>query len=348
MLFRSGPVVTGLSAGNYTVSITDANGCTTSLTTSITQPGSLSATTNIVTNVSCFGGSNGAVNVVANGGTAGYTYSWSPSGGNSANATGLTAGNYSVTITDANGCSTTSNAIVNQPTLLTSVINNSSPVLCNGGSTGSATVLAGGGTPAFAYSWSPAGGNSATGTGLAAGNYIVTVTDANGCTASASTTISQPVPVTVSAQPSPALCSGAANGSVTASAVGGVQGFSYSWTPVSGNNSTLSGLTAGNYTVTATDANGCSATASAVVTQPTPLIANASVVTNVSCFGGSNGAVNVVANGGTAGYAYSWSPSGGNSANATGLTAGNYSVTITDANGCSTTANAIEIGRAHV
>src|SRR6185503_17906170 len=113
-----------------------------------------------------------------------------------ATATGLAAGNYTVTVTDANGCIQTATANITQPAAMTAAISNSTNVLCNGGTNGSATVTAGGGSAPLAYQWSPTGGTNATATGLAAGNYTVTVTDANGCTQTATANITQPAAMT--------------------------------------------------------------------------------------------------------------------------------------------------------
>src|SRR5205823_5623132 len=154
------------------------------------------ATVPAPTNVLCSGGANGSATVNAAGGTPGYTYLWSPSGGTAATATGLAAGNYSVLITDANGCTQTATTSISQPTVVTATVPAPTNVLCSGGANGSATVNAAGGTPGYTYLWSPSGGTAATATGLAAGNYSVLITDANGCTQTATTSISQPTVVT--------------------------------------------------------------------------------------------------------------------------------------------------------
>ncbi|MEO7978604.1 T9SS type A sorting domain-containing protein, partial [Flavobacterium sp.] len=105
----------GLTAGSYTVTVTDANGCTATRNYTITQPTAINTATGSQTNVSCNGGSNGSASVTPSGGTPGYTYSWSPSGGTAATATGLTAGSYTVTVTDANGCTATRNYTITEP-----------------------------------------------------------------------------------------------------------------------------------------------------------------------------------------------------------------------------------------
>jgi len=174
--------VTGLSPGTYTVTVTDASGCSSINSVTIPNPPAI-ATVNNVTNVSCNGGSNGSITTVPSNGTGPYTYNWSPAAGNNATLGSLSAGTYSCTITDANGCTGSATATVTQPNAITSTIS-STNVSCNGGSNGTAAVVSlGGGTAPFSYSWNTAPVQSTTtATNLVAGNYAVTITDANGCT----------------------------------------------------------------------------------------------------------------------------------------------------------------------
>ncbi|MBA0885308.1 SprB repeat-containing protein, partial [Flavobacterium sp. BBQ-18] len=329
---------TGLASGSYTVTVTDANGCTATRNYTITQPTAISTATGSQTNVSCNGGTNGSASVSPSGGTPGYTYSWSPSGGTAATATGLAAGSYTVTVTDANGCTATRNYTLTQPSAINTSSGSQTNVSCNGGTNGSASVSPSGGTPGYTYSWSPSGGTAATATGLAAGSYTVTVTDANGCTATRSYTLTQPTAInTSSGSQTNVSCNGGTNGSASVSPSGGTPGYTYSWSPSGGTAATATGLAAGSYTVTVTDANGCTATRNYTLTQPSAINTSSGSQTNVSCNGGTNGSASVSPSGGTPGYTYSWSPSGGTAATATGLAAGSYTVTVTDANGCTAT-----------
>ncbi|MBP6181431.1 MBG domain-containing protein [Flavobacterium sp.] len=331
---------TGLAAGSYTVTVTDANGCTATRNYTITQPSAISTATGSQTNVSCNGGTNGSASVSPSGGTPGYTYSWSPSGGTAATASGLAAGSYTVTVTDANGCTATRNYTITQPSAISTATASQTNVSCNGGTNGSASVSPSGGTPGYTYSWSPSGGTAATATGLAAGSYTVTVTDANGCTATRNYTITQPSAIsTATASQTNVACNGGTNGSASVSPSGGTPGYTYSWSPSGGTAATAIGLAAGSYTVTVTDANGCTATRNYTITQPSAISTATGSQTNVSCNGGTNGSASVSPSGGTSGYTYSWSPSGGTAATATGLAAGSYTVTVTDANGCTATRN---------
>ena len=338
---------TGRSAGTYTVTITDANACQTTRSFTITQPTALAATAAAQTNVSCNGGSNGSATVSIGGGTPGYTYSWSPSGGTGATATGLAAGTYTATITDANTCQTTQSFTIIESAAISMTAAAQTNVACNGGATGSFTVNpAIGGAGSFTYDWTPGtptGDGTTTVTGLTAGTYSVTATDANSCTATIAFTITQPTAISVTAASQTNIaCNGGATGAAEINAAtGGAGGYTYDWTPgtPTGDGTTsVTGLTAGTYTVTVTDANGCTADQSFTVTQSTAISVTAASQTNIACNGGSNGAAEInTPTGGTPGYTFDWAPgtpTGDGTTSVTGLTAGTYTVTVTDANGC--------------
>ena len=338
---------TGLSAGTYTVTVTDTNGCSTTASVNINQPqAALNASVSSQIPVSCFGSNNGSATVSVNGGTPSYTYSWNTTPAQTtATATGLSAGTYTVTITDANGCSTTATVTINQPqAALSASVSSQIPVSCFGSNNGSATVSVNGGTPSYTYSWNTTPAQTtATATGLTAGTYTVTVTDTNGCSTTASVTINQPQ-AALSASVSSQIrvsCFGNNNGSATVSVNGGTPSYTYSWnTTPAQTTATATGLSAGTYTVTVTDTNGCSTVASVTINQPqAALSASVSSHVNVTCFGG-NGSATVTANGGTPSYTYSWNTQPvQTTVTATGLTAGTYTVTVTDTNGCSTVAS---------
>ncbi|RFN58148.1 HYR domain-containing protein [Marixanthomonas ophiurae] len=345
------PVPSGPGTYQVVVSTNFSLGSNWSITVNVTgstPPCNLTAFITSQTNVACNGASTGSITVSANNGTVNYDYVWS-NGASTTNTssttntiTGLAAGNYSVTITDANGCTDTASATITQPTDLVVSASVNSNVSCNGGSDGSATAAVSGGAMPYSYSWSPSGGNNATATGLSAGTYTVTVTDANGCMDTANVTITEPTALVASASvDNNVSCNGGSDGSATAAVSGGAMPYSYSWSPSGGNNATATGLSAGTYTVTVTDANGCMDSANVTITEPTALNATITAQTNASCPGSSDGEATVSVNGGTAGYTYSWAPSGGSNATATGLSAGNYTVTVTDANGCTTTTSVI-------
>jgi len=322
--------ISGLSAGTYTVTVTDLKSCTKTSSTTLTQPPVLVANTSS-TNVSCFGGNNGTATASASGGSAPYTYLWS-NGQTSASLTGLAAGTYTVTVTDLKSCTKTSSTTITQPPVL--VANTSSTdVSCFGGNNGTATASASGGTAPYTYLWSN-GATTSTITGLPAAVYNVTVTDANDCTATATATVDQPAALSVAGSGTDVGCFGGTNGSATATPTGGTAQYTYLWSNGE-TTSAISGLTAAAYSVTVTDANDCTATATATVDQPTALSVSGSG-TDVSCFGGTNGTATAMPTGGTAPYTYSWS-NGETTSTITGLPAAVYNVTVTDANDCTST-----------
>jgi hypothetical protein len=329
---------TGLVAGAYTVTITDANSCTTTRTFTFNQPTALIATPTSQTNIGCRGEATGSASVSGTGGTGAYTYSWAPLGGNAATATGLVAGTYTVTITDANACTATQAFTITQPAAILSATTASVGVSCFGGNNGSASVTVIGGTPAYSYLWAPLGGTSATITSRPAGNYTCTITDANGCTLVKNITISTPAQFSATTSQTDVSCNGGTNGSITITASGGSTPYSYSWSPTGGSGATASGLAAGTYTCTISDGNTCTNTVTVTINEPAPLAVTPSQ-TDVLCNGGATGTASVSVTGGTPGYTYLWSPSGGNAAAATGLVSGNYSCLITDTHGCSFTQN---------
>jgi hypothetical protein len=327
----TGATVTGLSAGTYSVTATDANGCTDSTSVVISEPTSIVASAVVDSNTTCNGSNDGGATASATGGTGAYTYSWSNSA-TTASITGVAAGTYSVTVTDANGCTDSSSVTITEPNSIvaSTVVDNN--VSCNGSSDGEATASATGGTGTYTYAWS----NSATTasiTGLLAGTYSVTVTDANGCTDSASVIISEPSSlVAATTLDSNVSCNGNADGGATASATGGTTAYSYSWS-TGGTSASVTGLAAGTYTVTVTDANGCTDTEIVTITEPTVLVATATVDSSTTCSSASTGVASVVATGGAAGYTYNWT-NGATTTTANNLSSGWHVVTVTDANGC--------------
>lgn len=331
-----------LSAGNYTVTITDSKGCTASASGTIDEFQSMTLVSSS-TDVSCHGGANGLATVTPSGGAPSYTFRWNTTPiQTTAQAINLTAGSYTVTVTDGNGCEATSTVTIAEPDSLTATAT-ATPVRCHGGNDGTALVSANGGTPGYSYSWNttPMQG-TAQANNLTANTYTVTVTDGNGCTATASAAVAQPPLLTASATGSALKCYGDTDGIANVSVSGGTGGYTFSWNtnPVQTAQQAM-GLGIGNYSVQITDGNGCTTSASATITEPTPLSANVTV-TNVRCHGGNDGTATVTASGGTPGYNYNWNTNPiQNTQSANLLSRGNYTATIRDANGCSTTAVAI-------
>jgi hypothetical protein len=277
----------------------------------------------------CTGGSNsGAVNITVSGGNPGYTYSWSNSA-TTQNLTSLNAGAFIVTVTDNTNCTATASAIVSQSGSMT-ITPNVTNVTCNGLSNGSINVTVSGGTPAYSYAWSNSG-TAQNQTGLAAGSYILTVTDNGGCTLINSISVTEPAALLVSATPTALSCHGDSTGTVTLSSTGGTGSYSYAWSNAA-TSQNLSNVPANTYSATVTDNNGCSTTVSATVTQPTA-IAVSGQITNASSFAAADGAVVLTVSGGTGSYSYTWTNSN-TTGNNTGLVAGQYCVTVSDANLC--------------
>jgi gliding motility-associated-like protein len=322
--------VSALPAGSISVTVTDANGCTITRSGTITQPAALTLALT-ATQPSCSLNQGSATSTVS-GGTSPYTYAWS-NGASTSGISGVTAGTYTLTVTDASGCST-SQAVTFNPVIGISVSVSSTAITCNGAANGSATATVNGGGAPYAYSWSN-GGNTASISNLGPGTYVVSVTNASGCSASSSVTLNQPAGMSLSLAATDATC-GASNGTIVSTLSGGTAPYSYSWnTAPAQSGTTATNLNSGTYTLTVTDATGCTQTASAMVNNTGGLSLNATVTQNIACFGASTGAAVAAANGGTAPYAYSWS-NGASTANNSGLVAGTYSVTVTDASGCTT------------
>lgn len=320
---------TNIAAGTYTVTVTSNTGCTASKTVSIAQPTATGVTLNVIP-VTCFGGNNGAINSVPTGGTAPYSYSW-VTGAFTQNVTGLASGTYSLTVTDSKGCTATNTAYVPQPLAL-NANSTPSPLACSGGPTGSVTTLVAGGVGPYTYLWN-IGGSSPNLINANSGTYTVTVTDGNGCTATASATIPPYTPMTTSATQVNNVCNGGTSGSINLSVNNGKSPFTYNWT----NGATVqnpTGLAAGIYSVTVTDANGCTATRSVTITQPSFAVSFNTSSSNPVCNGAATGTINISPLNGTAPYTFNWND-GSALQNRTGLAAGSFSVTVTDNVGCS-------------
>jgi gliding motility-associated-like protein len=338
-VWSNGPLTAvnaNIGAGTYTVTITDANNCTDVVTQVVTGPSSLIVSNTVNNHASCNGVCDGSATITASGGTPIYTYAWSGGlTGSSQNA--LCGGTYVVTVTDLNGCDTTTTVVINEPQAinLTSTIN--SHVSCNGACDGSATVTATGGTPLVVITW-PGGLTGGTQNGLCVGTYVVTATDANLCTNTISVAIIEPNALAVSlAQVGTILCNGDSTININSTVTGGTTIYTYLWS--NGQNSAnLVNTGAGNYTLTVTDANLCTATASIIVAEPTVLDVTITQTAFISCGGLPTASLLATGTGGTLNYSYSWS-SGGGSASITNLPAGTYTVTITDANLCTDTAS---------
>jgi large repetitive protein len=329
----TGASVTGLPAGNYTVTVTDINGCVSSANVSVLQPSAALAATTVVTGVSCNGGTDGAINLTVSNGTSPFTFLWS-NGASTEDITGLAPGTYSVSVTDVNGCTANGSGTVTEPLTLTGSIAVTN-VSCFGTNTGSLDLTVSGGTLPNAFIWSN-GAVTEDINNLSAGNYSVTVTDSRGCALILNSAVTQPPSAVTGSITSQTNVSayGGNDGSVTVTGSGGTPAYQYS---IGGGTYQISGtfgtLSAGSYLVTVRDAALCLFNVPVTITQPQlPLTANITIQTNVSCFGGNNGSVTVEGSGGSLPYDYSIDGGPSQSSGTfSSLAAGTYTVTVTDA-----------------
>jgi hypothetical protein len=323
--------ISGVTAGTYTCTITDANGCSLPKQMIITQPVAALAATGAQTNILCYNSNTGSATVTISGGTTPYTYSWS-NGGITPAISNVTAGTYVCTVTDANGCTVVKSIIITQPAAALAAAATQTNILCYNASSGSATVTISGGTVPYSYSWSNGGAAPAI-NNVTAGTYVCTVTDAKGCSVVKSFTITQPAAaLTVARSQTNILCYNANTGSATVTVSGGTAPYSYNWSN-GGATASINNVTAGIYTCTVKDANGCSVVESFTITQPVAALAVVRSQINILCYNANTGSATVTVSGGTAPYTYSWS-NGGVASAINNVTAGTYSCTITDVNGC--------------
>lgn len=329
------PFDTGLPAGPYSVTVTDNTGCTGSANFTIgsgPMPGNINFNT---TDVSCYGGATGSVTAMVSGGGGGpYAYYWS-TGATTSTISGLPTGTYVLTVVTGAGCSSTDSVTITQPAAPLGVTALKTDMTCNGVNNGTATVNISGGTTPYNELWSTGGTTTAI-TGLGSGVYTCTVTDANGCTDTKSVTINEPAAINVSSTiVHNVTCQGAADGNITLTASGGTGTLNITWgtTPVQTGNSAIN-LGPGAYVYTINDDNGCTASNTVPVSEPAALTMVATPE-DISCNGGTNGSIYVLASGGTGPYnVVVGSSTIVNGGTLTPLGAGNYAVVVTDHNGC--------------
>jgi len=320
-----------------------------------------------ITPISCYGDSDGAITLNVSGGTGGYTYQWDttvsvPNGSTNSFVTGLQEGTYTVTIMDDMGCTETIEFDMIEPDAITNNFTNYVAVACNGENNGSVKANPLGGTPNYSYSWSPSGGNGQTASNLIAGDYTVTITDSRSCSESFDITISEPDAIISGVEPNAFYgndptgtisynisCNGLSDGAAIVNLGGGSAPYTYSWT-TGGTSQLENNMPEGTHSVTVTDVNNCTQTMNITLVEPDLLVVNGSSTGDynpfpggfdITCKGLNDGECYADPYGGvpgTAGYMYSWSgPINGQISNLdeiTSLYVGNYSVTVTDANGC--------------
>lgn len=333
--------IANLSPGFYVVSVTDANNCgpkTASFT--ITEPPQL--TVNLVSqvNVLCYGASTGAITVSVLGGTigTGYNFSWvGPNGFTSVNQnlTAIAAGTYNLTVTDANSCTQTLSVIITQSTDIV-IAYTTTPITCYGANNASMVVTLSGGNPGYTFVWSNLS-TSLTQTNLSAGNYTITVTDNVGCIKTETIVIPQAPVFTVNPIVFNVSCFGANNGSINLNLTGGIAPVALTWADGSTAGLIRNNLPPGVYSATISDGTPCYIQRTFTIIEPLPIVLSANLTNALNCTNASTGAINLTVAGGTLPYTYSWS-NGQATEDLVNLTSGNYSVIVTDANGCSATA----------
>lgn len=333
--------ISNLAPGNYTISVTDANNCgprTASFT--ITEPPLLVVSLVSQTNVLCYGFSTGAITVNVTGGTpgSGYLFSWTGPGGftsNNQNLTAIAAGTYDLTVTDANGCIKTLSVIITQSSDIT-IAYTTTPITCYGANNASMSVTLSGGNPPYTFVWDNLS-TSLSQTNLSAGNYTITVTDNVGCIRTQTIVIAQAPVFMVNPIVTNVSCNGAYNGSINLNLTGGIPLVTLTWSDGSTAGLIRNNLGPGTYTATISDGTPCYIVRTFTIVEPLPLVLSANLTNAFDCTDASSGAINLVVAGGTLPYTYSWS-NGAITEDLSDLTSGNYLVNVTDANGCTATA----------
>ncbi len=333
-----------LPGGTYTVTVTDWHNCTATATAVVNEPPPLTADVVNIKPEICAGDCKGEATIQASGGTSPYDFIWdTPSIPNGTSMPkNLCPGQYSVTVKDFRGCTRLEKLTILAAKPFDFRFDRISPT-CTGLSDGSITSDITGGSPPYRFVWST-GDTTANLTNIPCGKYVLTLTDAAGCTRVSTVDLLCPAPVQVQTIVAKAVrCFGGTDGTLEVQAKGGTGTLAYRWSdPLMQSKLLADSLSAGVYTVTVSDANGCSATASMTVNQPNKLIISITS-TPTTCFGGTDGTATATAVGGTLGKTYFWG-NGKTGSQITGLSAGMHTVTVTDAAGC-TAIDSVSVGQ---
>ncbi|MDD2387100.1 MAG: gliding motility-associated C-terminal domain-containing protein [Bacteroidales bacterium] len=331
---HSGNHVTGLHPGDYQVTVTDANNCSVVSTATVGFFGAGTVDIVQIQEVFCFGQNTAVLQANMLNGSIPYTYNWSVPGQTTQNLSGIGAGTYSVSVSDSYGCSGVATYEVIQPEIMTINIEHTN-VLCRGENNGSALINAVGGTPPYVYAWNH-GPTSNSLSNLSAGTYSVVVQDFNACSVNEVVVITQPDNIVgLSVTISDVSCFGRYDGMAIATGTGGTPPYSIHWFQFNefiASGTQISSLSAGQYSAQVYDANNCVKEALFSISEPSALIVETQV-SGVSCKGFNDGSVIVAVEGGTLPYSFEWN-SGETISSISSLKAGNYYITITDANGC--------------
>ena len=329
---QTGATAENLSADSYTVTVTDANNCEQILSAEVLANPEMILSVS-TTDAACGVTPNGTATVSVMGGTSDFTYLWSDlNGQTTATATGLNGGNYTVTVTDGNGCTAEINATVSLPSQMAIEELTFTPVTCHDGENGTASVNVSGGTGSFTYLWSDDEMQTmATAENLAPGTYMVTITDEENCVVTGSTTIGNPDAIELFFNVTDVPCANDDEGAIDLIVINGTEPFDYQWDNMTMTED-LENVSAGDYEVVVTDNNGCLATGSATISSNSELEISFTLL-EISCYDYVDGEIETNVIGSISPYIYQWS-NGSTTANISNLNAGIYDLTVTDANGC--------------
>ncbi|MEI7504619.1 MAG: SprB repeat-containing protein, partial [Paludibacter sp.] len=332
-----------LSPGEYSLRIGDNGGCPFTANYTITEPNEITITTDLKTDNKCNADSIGQISITVNGGTPPYTYDWTKNGlpfATTEDISNLKAGDYKVTVLDANKCTQKSDTFKIQEPQALEILSSQKNVSCFGDATGQITINVQGGSPMdadikYGYKWT--GPNNFTSSeqnlsGLFAGTYQLELMDKNECTKTLSVTISQPDELKVNLDSSPITCFGSNNATITATITGGNGKYEIEWNDFVKDATFRDNLSAGNYTITVTDANGCQKSATISIAQAD--FAIAPIITHISCYGDSTGSINLNVTGGLKPIKVTWSDNLKAGSIRNNLKAGTYTVTLQDAAPC--------------
>ncbi len=294
-----------------------------------------------ITEPLCYGGADGTASVVHNTTVdAPYTYIWD-NGQTEQTSTGYSIGTYSVTVTNVHGCTSTSSATVTEPSQLTATTS-STNVNCFGGSDGTASIVAQNATPPYSYLWNDIASQTTNpAIGLTEGSYTATVTDANNCFITVTTSLSAPAnPLSTNITSNDVLCNGSNEGNASVSVSGGTMPYSYLWSNGANSNNNQN-IYAGTHFVTVTDANNCVITDSVEISEPT--IMKCTIISHeLLCLNSNTGSIVISMAGGVSPYSYHWS-NGSSDQNIYNIPGGAYDLSITDANNCVLVVKDIEL-----
>ncbi len=342
---QASSATTGLAAGKHVVRLTDGNGCEQSDSILISQPPDIKATILNAVNPTCFGKFDGSISADVSGGVQPYFYQWT-NGQTDKDIRLLSGGPYSLSIKDANGCIRNLNASLLEPQKLEIALSLLSDVACLGGKDGSVLANVSGGTLPYKYAWKNAdlelSNTSNLLTGLPAGIYALAVNDKNNCTADNYIEITAPQFILESTVAKKDLnCFNGSDGNAKVVATGGTAPYNISWSNGSMGD-VANNLTAGVYTVTVKDSKNCTILNKAVIVSPKKMSANVAIK-DISCAEQQDGELHATVTNGTPPFSYIWS-NGSPTSSIINLSAGLYTVTVTDKSNCTTTEDATIAG----